>query len=124
MKYCVRMTEQAAADLRSFFEYIAYDLLAGQNALAQLDRLEQAILSLEEMLERYHRYERKPWKGRNLRMMPVDRYLVFYIPQEDKQSVTVLRVMFGGRNIPAQLKETAEPTEDQEESGPSGANQS
>lgn len=33
MKYCVRMTEQAAADLRSFFEYIAYDLLAGQNAL-------------------------------------------------------------------------------------------
>ena len=124
MKYCVRMTEQAAADLRSFFEYIAYDLLAGQNALAQLDRLEQAILSLEEMLERYHRYERKPWKGRNLRMMPVDRYLVFYIPQEDKQSVTVLRVMFGGRSIPAQLKETAEPTEDQEESSPSGANQS
>lgn len=124
MKYCVRMTEQAAADLRSVFEYIAYDLLAGQNALAQLDRLEQAILSLEEMLERYHRYERKPWKGRNLRMMPVDRYLVFYIPQEDKQSVPVLRVMFGGRNIPAQLKETAEPTEDQEESSPSGANQS
>lgn len=124
MKYCVRMTEQAAADLRSFFEYIAYDLLAGQNALAQLDRLEQAILSLEEMLERYHRYERKPWKGRNLRMMPVDRYLVFYIPQEDKQSVTVLRVMFGGRNIPARLKETAEPTEDQEECSPSGANQS
>lgn len=118
------MTEQAAADLRSFFEYIAYDLLAGQNALAQLDRLEQAILSLEEMPERYHRYEREPWKGRNLRMMHVDRYLVFYIPQEDKQSVTVLRVMFGGRNIPAQLKETAEPTEDQEESSPSGANQS
>lgn len=29
MKYCVRMTEQAAADLRSIFEYIAYDLLAG-----------------------------------------------------------------------------------------------
>ena len=124
MKYCIRMTEQAASDLRSFFEYIAYDLLAGQNALAKLDRLEQAILSLEEMLERYHRYERKPWIGRNLRMMPVDRYLVFYIPQEDKQSVTVLRVMFGGRNIPAQLKETAEPTEDQEESSPSGANQS
>ena len=124
MKYCVRMTEQAAADLRSIFEYIAYGLLAGQNALAQLDRLEQAILSLEEMPERYHRYEREPWKGRNLRMMHVDRYLVFYIPQEDKQSVTVLRVMFGGRNIPAQLKETAEPTEDQEGSSPSGANQS
>ena len=49
------MTEQAAADLRSFFEYIAYDLLAGQNALAQLDRLGQGILCLEEILQRYHR---------------------------------------------------------------------
>lgn len=42
MKYEVLTTEQAAADLRAIFEYIAYDLLAGQNALNQLDRLEQA----------------------------------------------------------------------------------
>ena len=47
MKYEVFTTEQASADLRAIFEYIAYDLLAGQNALNQLDRLEQAILSLD-----------------------------------------------------------------------------
>lgn len=41
MKYEVLMTAQAAADLRAVFEYIAYDLLAGQNALDQLDRLEK-----------------------------------------------------------------------------------
>ena len=41
MKYEVFTTEQATADLRAIFEYIAYDLLAGQNALNQLDRLEQ-----------------------------------------------------------------------------------
>ena len=29
MKYEVLTTEQAAADLRAIFEYIAYDLLAG-----------------------------------------------------------------------------------------------
>ena len=39
MKYEVFTTEQAAADLRAIFEYIAYNLLAGQNALNQLDRL-------------------------------------------------------------------------------------
>ena len=45
MKFKVNVTAQAATDLRTIFEYIAYDLLAGQNAVNQLDRLEQAILS-------------------------------------------------------------------------------
>lgn len=80
MKYEVLTTAQAAADLRAIFAYIAYDLLAGQNALNQLDRLEQAILSLDEMPERYHLYDKEPWKERNLRIMPVDNYLVFYAP--------------------------------------------
>lgn len=77
MKYEVLMTAQAAADLRAVFEYIAYDLLAGQNALDQLDRLEQAILSLDEMPERFRLCDKEPWKERNLRIMPVDHYLGF-----------------------------------------------
>ena len=36
MKYEVFTTEQAAADLRAIFEYIAYELLAGENAIKQL----------------------------------------------------------------------------------------
>ena len=106
MKYEVFTTEQAAADLRAIFEYIAYDLLAGQNALNQLDRLEQAILSLDEMPERYHLYDKEPWKERNLRIMPVDGYLVFYIPRSEEKTVTVIRVMYGRRDIDAQLKQT------------------
>ena len=109
MKYEVLTTEQAAADLRAIFEYIAYDLLAGQNALDQLDRLEEAILSLGEMPERYHLYDKEPWRERNLRIMPVDNYLVFYIPQDDDKTVTIIRVMYGRRDIDAQLKQTKAP---------------
>ena len=43
MKYEVMITSQAVADLRTVFDYIAYELLAGQTALNQLDRLEKAI---------------------------------------------------------------------------------
>ena len=82
------------------------DLLAGQNALNQLDRLEQAILSLDEMPERYHLYDKEPWKERNLRIMPVGNYLVFYIPRSEEKTVTVIRVMYGRRDIDAQLKQT------------------
>ncbi len=35
--------------------------------------------------------------------MPVDNYLVFYIPDLDKEIVSVLRVMYGGRDVAAQL---------------------
>lgn len=109
MKYEVVTTAQAVADLRAIFEYIAYELLAGENAIKQLDRLEEAILSLDEMPERYHLYDKEPWQERNLRIMPVDNYLVFYIPQDDDKTVTVIRVMYGRRDIDAQLKQTKAP---------------
>ncbi len=111
MKYEVLMTAQAAADLRAVFEYIAYDLLAGQNALDQLDRLEQAILSLDEMPERFRLCDKEPWKERNLRIMPVDHYLVLYIPHRGEKRVTVLRVMYGRRDLDAQLKQAKAPEE-------------
>ena len=55
------------------------------------------------MPERYKRYENEPWKSKGLRMMPVDNYIVFYITDNDKHTVTVIRVMYGGRNIERQL---------------------
>ena len=36
--------------------------------------------------------------------MPVDNYLVFYIPDKEAGVVTVIRVMFNGRDADSQLK--------------------
>lgn len=36
--------------------------------------------------------------------MPVDSYLVFYIPDKDAGIVTVIRVMYAGRDVDSQLK--------------------
>ena len=52
---------------------------------------------------RFKAYEKEPWKTRGLRIMPVDNYLVFYIPSDDTQSVTIIRVMYGGRDTDKQL---------------------
>ena len=48
MTYAVVTTYQADADLRSIYEYIAFELLAPDNAAGQLDRLEKHILRLAE----------------------------------------------------------------------------
>ena len=62
MKYDVTFTEQA------------------ENAAGQLDRIEEKILSLGEYPEKFRQYEREPWKSRNTRVVPVDNYVIFYIP--------------------------------------------
>ena len=89
MKYDVTFTEQAENDLRGIFEYIAFDLLSPENAAGQLDRIEEKILSLGEYPKKFRQYEREPWKSRNTRVVPVDNYVIFYIPDKTKKLVTV-----------------------------------
>ena len=76
MIYEVEVSEQADSDLRGIFEYIAFELQSPENASGQLDRLEEQILSLDTMPERYRKYEKEPWKSRGLRVLPVDNYPV------------------------------------------------
>ena len=108
MIFDVQVSKQADRDLRDIFEYIAFELLAPENAAGQLDRLEDAISKLDNMPEKYRRYEREPWKSRGLRVFPVDNYMVFYIPNMDSKVVTVIRVMYGGRDVDKQLREYTE----------------
>ena len=40
--------------------------------------------------------------------MPIDNYVVYYIPSEEDSTVTVIRVMYSGRDKDTQLKEHTE----------------
>ena len=66
MIYEVEVSEQADRDLREIFEYIAFELQSPENAIGQLNRLEEQILSLDAMPKRYRKYEKEPWKSREL----------------------------------------------------------
>ena len=104
MIYEVEISAQADVDLRGIFEYIAYELQSPENAIGQLDRLEENIMKLDQMPERFRQYEKEPWHSRGLRIMPVDNYCVLFIPDAEKAVVTIIRVMYGGRDIQTQLQ--------------------
>lgn len=109
MNYTVNISSEAAADLRAIFEYIAFELRSVQNASSQLTRLEKEIYALNQLPERYRRYDEEPWRSRGLRLMPVDNYCVFYIPNHESRTVNIVRVIYGGRDIASELeKHTAE----------------
>lgn len=105
MKYEVVLSKHSFADLNEIFDYIAYNLQSKENAEAQLSRLEDEIASLDRMPERYRLYDRGPWRSRKVHILPVDNYCVLYIPNREQKTVTILRVVYGGRNLDAILAE-------------------
>lgn len=105
MIYEIELTKQAQADLEGIYEYIALTLLSPENAEGQLERLEGSILSLDHMPLRFREYDTEPWRSKGVRIMPVDNYVVLYVPDGAKGMVTVIRVMYGGRDIDRELRE-------------------
>ena len=101
--YSVKISEKAESDLKEIFEYVAFELLSIQTAFDLLERLEKSILNLNQMPNRHRIYEKEPWKTRELRIMPVENYIVLYIVDEESAVVNIVRVMYGGREIEAQL---------------------
>ena len=101
MSYTVTVSEDAEQDLKGIYQYIALELLSPDNALGQLNRLERAILSLDEMPYRFREYGNAKWRKRGLRIMPVDHYCVFYIPDDSAAVVTVIRVIYSARDLDA-----------------------
>ena len=102
-KYTIIIADQADQDLRAIFEYIAFELRSPENALKQLNRLESAIEKLDTFPEVHRLYEHELWNSRNLRVLLVDHYIVFFIPDSKEMTVTVIRVIYGGRDMAVQL---------------------
>ena len=105
-EWTVVYTERAERDLRSIFEYIAFSLLEPEIAKNQSRRIMDAVAKLNEMPLRYHLYEKEPWYSKGLRVLPIDNYLAFYLPVKSTTTVVVVRIMYGGRNIEEQLRQT------------------
>lgn len=104
MSYVVEMTDQARTDLRGIYEYIAFALQSKINADRQLDRIEREILSLSEMPERYKVLDLGFEAAKTVRLVTVDRYCVIYHVAKERGAVQILRILYGGRDMEAELK--------------------
>ncbi|WP_322785763.1 type II toxin-antitoxin system RelE/ParE family toxin [Mediterraneibacter gnavus] len=98
------MSRKSRQGFKEYLFYIAVDLSAPENAERQINRLWDAILSLDELPERYRRYEDEPWYSRGMRVLPIDNFVILYIPYLEEKVVRIVTVMYGGRDISEQLK--------------------
>lgn len=103
MEYNVGYSAEAEKDLDGIFQYIAFSLFSPKAAKRIVEKIMKEISALGYMPFSYKQYPNEPWLSRGLRYFPVENYLVFYIPNENDKSVTIIRIMYGGRDIDKQL---------------------
>jgi len=102
-KWNVAYTKKSQEYLKSIYEYIANVLQEPVLASSQVTRIMDAIEQLDEFPLRYHMYEKEPWKSKGLRILSINKYLAFYIPDETKNTVTIVRIMYGRRDINTEI---------------------
>ena len=98
-------TEAAKNDLKAIFNYISFDLIAPDAAERIVGRILSAIRSLQDSPEMYQLYRDNPWHDLGVRSFPVKNYVVFYRFKKEESLVTVIRIMYGGRDVSKQLEE-------------------
>ena len=110
MTYKIEYLPSALRDLTEIADYIGVKLNNPEAADRLSENIVSAIDKLPEMPYRYPVYypvasfSVKPLKM-EYRKMVVRNYLVFYWVNEEKQQVTIARVIYGGRNIDNILSE-------------------
>ena len=103
--YRVQYSAEALDDLRSIYQYIANERKAPQAAKGQVDRIRRLIRSLSLSPTRFAVVEWEPWASMEMRKVPVNNYLVFYLVENANSTVTVVRIFYGGRNVEEIIQE-------------------
>lgn len=97
--YKVGYSVDSLNDLRDIYSYIASELLVPETVVAQINRIRKAIRSLDFMPSRYVVVEWEPWHSMGIHQFPVDHFIIYYLIDNEKMTVTVVRVLYSGRDI-------------------------
>ena len=101
-QYVVRITDRALADMEEICNYIAIQLQAPENAMAQYNWIAKAIEELSMFPEKA-RMESEPERAMGLRQLVIDKYSAFYVIKDMK--VIVIRVLYSAMDISKRLLE-------------------
>ena len=61
--------------------------------------IRKEVRSLDFMPARYTLVDWEPWHSMKMHQLPVDNFIVYYLVDDEKRTVTVARIFYGGRDI-------------------------
>lgn len=97
--YSIIYTPKAMNDLKEIYSYIAFSLLVPETAKGHVNRIRKKISSLDFMPSRNPVVDWEPWKSMGMHKIPVDNFVVFYTVDDSRAIVTIIRIVYSGRDI-------------------------
>ncbi len=98
-KYKVKVNPRAILELDHVYEYIANEKLSPDIAKGQVDRIKQAVLSLDTFPESHQERNEGRYAGKGYRQLLIDNYIVIFRIDEPQKVVYVVTIQYQGRNI-------------------------
>jgi toxin ParE1/3/4 len=108
MTWSIVYENNAKIELNDIYDYIAYTLRVPVTAEKQIDRIITAIISLSDFPLKCRLYSDEPWRSKGLRVLDVDNYSVFYVPDETTNVITVYHIIYSRRDFGRHLGEPEE----------------
>ena len=93
-KYSVKLMSRALRDLDNIYAYISHVLLEPETALNLAGRIEDALLTLEQMPYRCPERKQGVYADRGYRQLFVENYTVIFRIDETKKMVIVVIVRY------------------------------
>ncbi|MCD8119785.1 MAG: type II toxin-antitoxin system RelE/ParE family toxin [Lachnospiraceae bacterium] len=98
MSYYVHVTRQTERDLDDAAEYIAFTLLNPDAAYQLLVSANKVLSSLDENLQRNRRVDDPILSAWGVRFVMIKNYLAFYVIEEERNTVHIIRFLYAKRN--------------------------
>lgn len=96
--YRIITSNEANQDLRDIYRYIARVLKEPSIADNLLDKIETGILSLAELPLRHNVVKDERLGQKGIRKLLIGNYLIFYVVDEDNQTVQIVRILYARRD--------------------------
>ncbi|MFA6309329.1 MAG: type II toxin-antitoxin system RelE/ParE family toxin [Clostridia bacterium] len=96
--YTLKLTLKAEKDLDDIYQYITTKLFAGIAAQNLLIRIENEIMLVKEFPHSCSLVRDNALRKKGYRKLIVDNFIAFYLINEDKKQVIIMRVLYGASN--------------------------
>lgn len=97
-KYSIEITVPAERDLYQISQYISHELLEPDIAQNLIDKIGNAIISLEEYPLRNALVSDERLSLQGIRRIIIENYSVFYIVSEQNNKTIIIRILYNRRN--------------------------
>ena len=87
----------ASLDLYGILDYITEVLKVPESAERIYRSIKDQVLSLDEMPYRFPLVREEPFASMGVHLMPLENYNAFYIIDEQKNEVHILRILYNRR---------------------------